>query len=55
MIAVIDPIGAVPPLLFNVPDYDKRVRSISRLIGIAVPVILLIFALLGPYILSASA
>ncbi|GGP19944.1 antibiotic resistance protein MarC [Thermocladium modestius] len=52
LIAVIDPIGAVP-LLFNVPDYDKRVRSISRLIGIAVPVILLIFALLGPYILSA--
>ncbi len=52
MIAVIDPIGAVP-LLFNVPDYDKRVNSISRLIGVAVPVILLVFALLGPYILSA--
>ena len=52
LIAVIDPIGAVP-LLFNVPDYDRRVTSISRLIGIAVPVILLVFALLGPYILSA--
>jgi Multiple antibiotic transporter len=51
LFAVIDPIGAVP-LLFNVPDYERRITKISRLIGVAVPIILLVFALVGPYIFS---
>ncbi len=52
LIAIIDPIGALP-ILMSMPElYRPEIfRRISRLVAMAVPSLLILFAIAGPYIL----
>ncbi|GAB6945223.1 MarC family protein [Vulcanisaeta sp. JCM 14467] len=54
LIAIVDPVGALP-IMVSMPGIDKPevFRRALRIIAIAVPSLLIIFAVVGPYILSA--
>ena len=47
--AIIDPVGSIP-LLVNIPELDRYINDINRLVAYTVPSLLLLFAFMGPYI-----
>ncbi|CCC81664.1 MarC family protein [Thermoproteus tenax] len=49
--AIIDPLGAIP-LLATLPNYERMHPRFLRLVATTVPVLLLLFAFAGPYILN---
>ncbi|KUO79824.1 MAG: antibiotic resistance protein MarC [Vulcanisaeta sp. OSP_8] len=54
LIAIIDPMGALP-LIMSMPNIEQTsvFRRALRIIAIAVPTLLIFFAVAGPYILTA--
>ncbi len=54
LIAIVDPVGALP-IMISMPGIDKPeiFRRALRIIAIAVPSLLITFAVAGPYILTA--
>nr|MCG2870202.1 MarC family protein [Vulcanisaeta sp.] len=54
LIAIIDPVGALP-LIMTMPNIEQAqvFRRALRIIAIAVPTLLVFFAVAGPYILKA--
>ena len=54
LIAIVDPVGALP-IMVSMPGIEKPevFRRALRIIAIAVPSLLIIFAVVGPYILRA--
>ncbi len=54
LIAIVDPVGALP-IMVSMPGIEKPevFRRALRIIAIAVPSLLIIFAVAGPYILRA--
>ncbi|BDR93052.1 MarC family protein [Vulcanisaeta souniana] len=54
LIAIIDPVGALP-IIMEIPSIDKPVvfNRALRIIAIAVPSLLVLFTVAGPYILGA--
>jgi multiple antibiotic resistance protein len=54
LIAIIDPVGALP-LIMTMPNIEQAqvFRRVLRIIAIAVPTLLVFFAVAGPYILKA--
>lgn len=54
LIAIIDPMGALP-IVMNMPGIEKPIvfRRALKTIAVAVPTLLIFFAIAGPYILRA--
>lgn len=54
LIAIVDPVGALP-IMISMPGIEKPevFRKALKIIAIAVPTLLMIFAVAGPYILRA--
>jgi len=54
LIAIIDPMGALP-LIMSMPNIEQTsvFRRALKIIAIAVPTLLIFFAVAGPYILTA--
>ena len=54
LIAIIDPVGALP-LIMTMPNIEQTqvFRRVLRIIAIAVPTLLVFFAVAGPFILKA--
>ncbi len=54
LIAIVDPVGALP-IMVSMPGIEKPevFRRALRIIAVAVPSLLIIFAVAGPYILRA--
>ncbi len=54
LIAIIDPVGVLPLLAPLVNRLDEgAARRVNRMIAVSVPMLLIVFALLGEYILQA--
>jgi multiple antibiotic resistance protein len=54
LIAILNPIGAIPTLSIYIINLEtEQLRRVYRLVGISVPLLMIIFAVAGRYILQA--
>ena len=54
LIAILNPIGAIPTLSIYIINLEtEQLRKVYRLVGISVPLLMVIFAVAGRYILQA--
>jgi multiple antibiotic resistance protein len=51
LVAIIDPVGALP-IIMSIPGIAGSIVRVARVVLIAVPSVLILFATLGPYILG---
>ncbi len=56
LIAILNPIGAIPTLSIYIINMEpEQLRRVYQLVGISVPLLMVIFAVGGRYILQPSA
>lgn len=48
LLAIIDPLGVIPLLPLITKDSTDIVNKVNRLVGIAIPTLLVLFAIIGP-------